>query len=129
MLELASAQQLIGGAVLLGLSLVFERHVPAHADSLGAWAFVYLVVVASVGAHTVQIWLASRTNATFATPWTYVSPFIALLIGAIALREPIGAVAWLGCVCVVAAAIAHNWDLTRAMPFERGPSGPRDARS
>ncbi len=111
MLQLAGAQQLVGGAVLLALSLAFERRVPTHASLAGYLALGYLAIVASAGAHTLLSWLASRTTATFATSWSYVSPFIALLFGALYLHEPIGIVAWCGGACVVAAAIVLNRDV------------------
>ncbi len=117
MLQLAGAQQLVGGLVLLALSLVFEHRGPTHAGVAGIVALVYLVIVASAGAHTVSIWLASRTNATFATSWTYVSPFVALAFGALFLREPIGASALLGGVFVVAAAVALNRDARASATF------------
>ncbi len=122
MLQLAGAQQLVGGLVLLALSLVFEHRGPTHAGVAGIAALAYLVVVASAGAHTVSIWLASRTNATFATSWTYVSPFLALAVGALFLREPIGASAWLGGVLVVAAAVALNRDARASLTLR--PSTP-----
>jgi len=111
MLELAGVQQLLGGLILLVLSLGFEHRGPTHAAALGIGALIYLVVVASAGAHTVSIWLASRTDATLATSWTYVSPFVALIFGAVWLHEPVGAFAWIGGVCVVAGALMLNRDV------------------
>ncbi|GAC1562495.1 MAG: hypothetical protein NVS3B17_15970 [Vulcanimicrobiaceae bacterium] len=110
MLQLAGAQQLAGGLVLLALSLAFEGRLPTHAGAPGIFALAYLIVVASAGAHTVSIWLASRTDATFATSWTYVSPFVALTFGAVFLHESIGIVAWLGGACVVVAAVTLTRD-------------------
>ncbi len=111
MLQLAGAQQLFGGAVLLVVSLAVEHRGIAHASTAGILALLYLVVVASAGAHTVSIWLAARTNPTFASSWTYVSPFIALGFGAILLREPLGPGAWAGGILVVAGALLLNADL------------------
>lgn len=116
MLQLAGSQQLFGGCVLFLLSLVFEHRGPAHIDATGLLALGYLIVVASAGAHSISIWLASETNATFAASWTYVSPFIALLFGAGFLHEPIGIYAWIGGGLVVLGAFALNRDVgsTRA---------------
>ena len=111
MLELAGAQQLVGGAVLLAISLAFERRGVAHASLAGLLALGYLAIVASAFAHTLLSWLATRTTAVFATSWSYVSPFIALFFGACSLHEPLGIVAWCGGACVVAAAVVLNRDV------------------
>lgn len=108
MLQLAGAQQLVGGCALLALSAAFEHRLPARVDATGFAALAYLIVIASAGAHTISIWLASETDATFASSWTYVSPFIALVFGAIVLHEPLGVTAWLGGIFVVVGAIALN---------------------
>jgi drug/metabolite transporter (DMT)-like permease len=94
--------------MLLALSALAERRgiVPSQ---LGVASFVYLVVVGTAAAHTVSIWLAARTNATFASSWTYISPFIALAFGALLLGETVWLGAWIGCVCVVAGVAAINY--------------------
>jgi drug/metabolite transporter (DMT)-like permease len=118
MLEVAGGQQLIGGFVLLVLSAAFEHRAPARLDPTGLAALLYLAVVASAGAHTIAIWLAGATSATFAASWTYVSPFIALLAGALWLHEPVGPSAWIGGALVVCGCVALNADLLRT-PRER----------
>jgi len=115
LLQLAGAQQVVGGCALLALSLAFERRGPAHLDATGALALAYLVVIASAGAHTVSIWLASETNATFASSWTYVSPFIALVFGAVFLHESLGVTAWIGGAFVVAGAVSLNRNVPAAL--------------
>lgn len=111
MLLVAGGQMLAGGLILLGLSAGFERSSALHVDASGLLALVYLTVVATAVAHTLSIWLAAATSATFAASWTYVSPFIALLVGAVWLHEPLGLTAWAGGVCVVAGCIALNRDI------------------
>jgi drug/metabolite transporter (DMT)-like permease len=115
MLEVAGGQQLIGGLVLLVLSAAFEHRAPAQLDPTGLAALLYLALVASAGAHTIAIWLAGATSATFASSWTYVSPFIALLAGALWLHESIGPSAWIGGALVVCGCVALNADLLRTL--------------
>ena len=109
MLQFAGMQQLIGGGVLLVLSAVVERRGVTAPSMGGALSFLYLVVVGTAGAHTVAIWLAARTNATFASSWTYISPLIALGLGAVLLHEAIGASAWVGGMFVITGAVAINY--------------------
>lgn len=118
-LQLAGTQQAVGGAVLLALSLAFEHHGPAHIDAAGLGALFYLIIVGSAVAHTVAIWLAGATSATFASSWTYISPFIALLFGAAYLHEIPGTAAWIGGAFVVAGAVILNRDLRQTL---RGPA-------
>lgn len=128
MLQLAGAQQFVGGAALLALSLVFEHRGPARVDIGGLVALGYLVVVGSAAGHSISLWLASVTDATFATSWTYVSPFVALLLGVTFLHEPIGLTAWLGGVFVVVGAFALNRDVRFAGVPAPALAG-RDGRS
>lgn len=114
-LQVAGGQQAIGGFTLLALSLAFEHRGPVRIDTTGIAALVYLTLVASAGAHSISIWLAGTTSATFASSWTYVSPFIALIAGALWLHEPIGVSVWIGGVLVVCGCVALNADLLRSM--------------
>ena len=124
-LEIARGQQLIGGLVLLVLSATFEHRVPVRFDTAGIAALLYLALVASAGAHTVAVWLAGATSATFAASWTYVSPFVALLAGALWLHEPVGPSAWIGGVLVVCGCVALT-----PISFERcGAARPLFPRS
>ena len=83
-LVIAGAQQTIGGLVLLTLSAAFEHALPARPFAGAGWlALAYLTVIASAGGHTLSIWLAGETSATFATSWSYIAPFIALAVGAV----------------------------------------------
>ena len=120
---IAGAQQLIGGVVLLALSAAFEHALPSRlGDSAGWFALLYLAIVASAGAHTLAIWLAGATSPTFATSWTYISPFIALVVGSAFLHEPIQAAAWLGGVCVIAGAALLNTDLRASLVRPPAPA-------
>lgn len=110
-LQLAGLQQALGGAMLLLLSLVFEHRGPERVDEAGVLALVYLIVIGSAVAHTLAIWLSATTSATFASSWSYVSPFIALLVGSTYLRELPEPAAILGGVLVVVGAAVLNRDL------------------
>jgi drug/metabolite transporter (DMT)-like permease len=119
-LMIAGAQQLFGGIALLVLSSAFEHALPrALGDPVGWFALAYLAIVASAGAHTLAIWLAGVTSATFATSWTYVSPFIALVVGGAFLHELIPLAAWIGGACVIVGAALLNADLRTSIAGAR----------
>ncbi len=114
-LQLAGAQQLIGGGVLLVLSLAIEHRGPTHVGGEGLAALAYLVVIGSALGHTLGIWLAGATSATFASSWTYISPFLALLLGALMLHESPSPEAWIGGALVIAGALVLNRDLRASL--------------
>lgn len=114
LVQIAGLQQLLGGLALLALAALTEHRLPAHVDAAGIGALLYLAVVASAGAHTAATWLAGVTDATFASSWTYVSPFIAVAVGAVALHEPLGLPALAGAVLVVAGCVLLNATFVRA---------------
>ena len=118
---LAGGQQLAGGLVMLFCSIVFEHRGMSVLQPNGLIALVYLIFVASVFAHSISIWLATVTDATFASSWCYVSPFIALIFGAIILHESLGPAAWIGGTSVAFGAYVLNKDVKqgkRILPIE-----------
>ncbi len=117
-LQLAGLQQLIGGTILLLLSLVFEHHGPERIDGSGVLALAYLIVAGSAIAHTLAIWLSGVASATFASSWSYLSPFIALLAGAAYLHELPGPAAFLGGLFVVVGAALLNRDLRSTLAHQ-----------
>jgi drug/metabolite transporter (DMT)-like permease len=79
-------QLLFGGMGLLFLSGFcepFPRFGPLPA---GAWgSLVYLTLFGSVIASGIYYWLIESTNPLFPSTWFYVSPVIALFVGALVL--------------------------------------------
>jgi drug/metabolite transporter (DMT)-like permease len=97
----------------IGLFLISAVTEPITAVSFSVSSLLslfYLAVVASIIASTIYYWLVRETNATFPTTWTYVSPIIALAIGAIFLGEQLTSIAILGSVGVLAGILLLNWE-------------------
>jgi drug/metabolite transporter (DMT)-like permease len=107
--ELATLSNLIGGVVLLVLSLAFE---PGARESLhgnwgaAAWAgWLYMLLPGSLGATIIYLvlmrdWGASRTGT-----YAFVSPVIAVLLGTLVLGEPLGVSDAAGMAMMLAAAV------------------------
>jgi drug/metabolite transporter (DMT)-like permease len=78
----AGAQMVIGGALLLLLSMLAgEWHPLPHISLPAAGAIAYLIVAGSIVAFTAYLWLLGRMPATTVTSYAYVNPVVALLLG------------------------------------------------
>ncbi|WP_149094551.1 DMT family transporter [Paenibacillus terrae] len=87
-IALNAAQMLHGGWMLLLLSAITEpwssegwQYLPAMGSLL------YLILFGSMIAHTLFYWLMERTNPLFPTTWLYISPPIAVGLGALVYGE------------------------------------------
>ncbi|MGG1650546.1 DMT family transporter [Paenibacillus sp. NRS-1780] len=87
-IALNAAQMLHGGWMLLVLSAITEpwssegwQYLPAMGSLL------YLILFGSMIAHTLFYWLMERTNPLFPTTWLYISPPIAVGLGALVYGE------------------------------------------
>lgn len=108
---LAAVQMLVGGAVLLSISLgKGDRLDPAAVSPVAWWAWAYMAVVVSLGAFSAYAYaLASLPVSTVAT-YAYVNPVIAVLLGVLVVGERFsglqvvgGAIVLVAVVLVVAA--------------------------
>ncbi|SDR78700.1 Permease of the drug/metabolite transporter (DMT) superfamily [Paenibacillaceae bacterium GAS479] len=104
---LNSAQMIAGGTGLLLISLFAENPSSASIDPLpAAGSLLYLIVVGSMLGHSLYAWLIKATNAFFPSTWLYVSPIIALSLGAIIFQEQITIVSVGGSLLVLAGIVA-----------------------
>jgi len=86
----AGAQMMLGGAVLLMLSLASgELHTPPHITLRAGLALAYLVVAGSLLGFTAYVWLLTRMPATRVASHAYVNPLVALALGYFAAGEPL----------------------------------------
>lgn len=108
-LAMSGAQMVFGGAALLLLSLGVERGPLLFTDpprALGALA--YLMVMGSMVGSGIYFWLVKKTGPVFPSTWLYVSPMIALLLGARVLGEPLQASSLGGAVLVLGGVLLTN---------------------
>jgi drug/metabolite transporter (DMT)-like permease len=99
----AGAQMLLGGVVLLLLSLGSgELRTIPHITSRAAVALVYLIIGGSLLGFTAYVWLLTRMPATRVASHAYVNPLVALALGYFIAHEPLGLRTMLGATLVVA---------------------------
>jgi drug/metabolite transporter (DMT)-like permease len=94
---LAAVQMLVGGAVLMAISLgTGDRIDPGAITPVAWWAWAYMAVVVSLGAFSAYAYaLATLPVSTVAT-YAYVNPVIAVLLGVLVVDERFSAVQLLG---------------------------------
>jgi drug/metabolite transporter (DMT)-like permease len=84
----AACQMMLGGFVLLGLSLLRgELHTPPHFTLTATLAMSYLIVFGSLLAYTAYVWLLGRVSATRLSSHAYVNPLVAVALGYFAAGE------------------------------------------
>jgi len=84
----AGAQMMLGGAVLLVLSLATgELHAAPHISLRAAVALLYLIVGGSWLGFTAYVWLLARMPATRVASHAYVNPLVAVALGYLVAGE------------------------------------------
>jgi len=83
-----SIQMLIGGALLLVISLVRGEHVTlaVSAQTYGAWGVLIFGACLGFGSY---MYLLSQSRVSLATSYAYMNPAVALLLGTFIGHEPI----------------------------------------
>ena len=69
---------------------------------------IYLTVIGSMVGHSLFYWIMSRTNPLFPATWLYISPPIAVGLGAIVYGEHVSWVTWVGVVLVISGLLTMN---------------------
>ena len=100
-----SMQMLAGGAVFGVISVgmgelgTFD---PAQVSWRAAGALVYLVVFGSLIAFSAYTWLLRNAKPSVVSTYAYVNPFVAVLLGALLLAEPVTSGMTLAAVLIIA---------------------------
>jgi drug/metabolite transporter (DMT)-like permease len=89
----AATEMLTGGAVLLCAALVRGERMTAMPDAQALGSFVYLVIVGSIVAYSAYTFLLAKVRPALATSYAYVSPVVAVLLGALVAAEHVSPVA------------------------------------
>lgn len=85
----AATEMLTGGTVLLGAALLRGERMTAMPDAQALGSFAYLVVFGSVIAYTAYAFLLAKVRPALATSYAYVSPVIAVFLGAMVAAEKV----------------------------------------
>ncbi len=77
----SAAEMLVGGIVLIPLSLLFGERISAIPTSTSLWALVFLIIVGSLIAFCAFGFLVRKVRPALATSYAYVNPVIAVVLG------------------------------------------------
>ena len=110
----AGAEMLIGGAILLALSLMKgDFHPLPHVSTSAAMALLYLIIFGSLIAYTAYVWLLARMPATRVASHAYINPLVAVTLGYVLGGEVVtlpmiaGAVLVIGSVFLILTSRGH----------------------
>jgi drug/metabolite transporter (DMT)-like permease len=99
----AGAEMMLGGAVLLAISLLAgELHPFPHISLHAGLAVLYLIVGGSLVAFTSYVWLLARMPATRVASHAYVNPVVAVALGHFVAGEEVTSRMLFASVLVVA---------------------------
>ncbi len=90
------------GLILLPLALLFEEPAQIQIVAPLVEAFLYLVLIISIGASLLWFWLLKRGEASAVSAYYFLTPIFGLALAAILLGEPFGPRDALGLVAVAA---------------------------
>lgn len=115
-----AVQMMYGGAALLLLSLFSEQVQWNGILTLPALGSVlYLTIVGSMLGHSLYAWLLKATNAFFPSTWLFVSPIIALGLGAFLYGEAISLYSIVGSLLIIGGILIVNLPELRARRIAR----------
>lgn len=115
-IALSAVQMIHGGFLLMLLSVMTERgqyDFTLNYASLGS--LVYLIVFGSMIGHSVYYWLVAKTNPIFPSTWLFISPVIALSLGAVFYGEPVSWWTFAGTFAIIAGTILVNYSSIRGL--------------
>ncbi|MGM0881654.1 MAG: DMT family transporter [Bacillota bacterium] len=115
-IALNAVQMMYGGAMLLLLSLFTER---IRLDSIltvnALGSLLYLTIVGSMLGHSIYYWLVAKTNPVFPATWLYISPIIALFLGALLYDETVSRTMLAGVAAILSGIILVNIETLRPL--------------
>lgn len=103
----AGVQAGVGGLALAGVALVLGEW-PGEwpLAQASAWALLYLVLVGSVIGYAALFWLVDTVKPVLLGTYLYVSPAVAVLLGAAVLNEQLTQVQAAGCAFILVSIVA-----------------------
>jgi drug/metabolite transporter (DMT)-like permease len=123
-IALNAAQMMYGGGMLLVLSLFTEEiHLGAVLAPNAILSLLYLIIAGSMTGHTIFYWLIAKTNPVFPSTWLYISPLIALCLGAVLYDEPVSVLSVVGGITIIIGIVVVNLNNLRSFVLKSKHAG------
>ena len=123
-----TSMQMLAGGFVFGLISIgmgepgsFE---PAQVTWRAAGALVYLVVFGSLIAFSAYTWLLRNAKPSVVSTYAYVNPFVAVLLGAVLLAEPVTSGMTLAAVLIIAGVALIVTPPRSRVPDAQAPAAP-----
>ncbi len=104
---MASAQQMLGGGIALGIAAVLHGElatIDIATITSRSWAsFVYLVFIGSLVGFSTFVWLMKHSTPALVSTYSYVNPVVAVFLGWMILDEPVTSRTFVAAALIVAA--------------------------
>ena len=114
---------IIGAAVLSVSSLVLEDYSTLRVDTLAIVSTLYLAAFGSVITFITYFWLVKHVNPVLLSLTAFVTPFIAVSLGAVVLDEHLGTRVLMGGLLVLSGVLFANVPGLRSMMVRKKPEG------
>jgi len=110
-IALNAAQMMYGGVMLMVLSLCTEQVDMQFMLSLhAALSLLYLIFAGSMLGHSIFYWLVAKTNPVLPSTWLYISPLMALGLGALLYDEQLSFSSLAGGITIIIGIALVNYD-------------------
>lgn len=95
-LAIVAPGQLLGGLVLSVLAFLTERGAPVHFDALSLGCLAYLSIFGSAVAFMAYFYLLTTQSVTRLSLFNYITPIVAVILGALVVHEQLAAATFVG---------------------------------
>ncbi|MTT30935.1 EamA family transporter [Terrilactibacillus sp. BCM23-1] len=110
------AQMMHGSFMLLILSFLTEDHQSLlFQNSHAMMALLYLIILGSMIGHSLYYWLVMNTNPLFPSTWLYISPILALFVGAIIYHEQLSWMSIVGGGIIICGVALANFKIIKQL--------------
>lgn len=115
-IALNAAQMMHGGILLIILSFFTENiQLDFLLSPASIGSFLYLTIFGSMIGHSIYYWLVLRTNPVFPSTWLYISPLIAVMLGATFYHEYISWITVIGTLTIIVGTVLVNFETLRKL--------------
>jgi drug/metabolite transporter (DMT)-like permease len=107
-MSLSLGGMIVGISIMLPLAFIFEDYSALHFDIRGLGSILYLGTFGTVVTFVVYYWLLKRVEVIYLSLVSFVTPIIAVLLGAVWLAESLSIKTFLGAGIVLVGIITAN---------------------
>ncbi len=109
-----SGTQFVIGSVLASIAMLIGEGIPANPSGTGWLSLIYIGVIGTFMPVALYYWLLRHVTVTYSTIIGYIVPFVAVVVGIVALDEQLQPGIILGGALIFAGVVITDWLRIRA---------------